>query len=238
MKLKEFIPKKYKLQYKLFKRFVNENILSNIQYAKKQGQIAREFMQIEISQTIKQTSYVENKISNLQLSSEKLNHLIIYPNEVFSFWKTIGSPTQSNGYKVGRNLVKGQLKEEVGGGLCQLSGLLYYISILSNLNILERHNHSVDIYNEKTRFTPLGTDATVVYGYKDLQVQNNKSHPIQFWITVNKDQIIGSILCEEYIIKKELDFEISIENGYKKVIVLDRMGQIINQSIYLEHSVT
>jgi hypothetical protein len=50
---------------------------------------------------------------------------------------------------------------------------VYHIGIIAGLDIIERYNHSVDIYTDDTRFAPLGTDATVVYGYKDLRIRNN-----------------------------------------------------------------
>lgn len=67
-----------------------------------------------------------------------------------------------------------------GRGLCQLSGLIYYISLLAGLELIERHPHSLAIYDETTGFTPLGSEATVVYGYKDLRLRNNTDAPLQF----------------------------------------------------------
>jgi len=58
---------------------------------------------------------------------------------------------------------------DYGGGLCQLSGIIYHAVLEAGLEILERHPHSLDIYTATTRYTPLGSDAAVVYGHKDLR---------------------------------------------------------------------
>ena len=53
-----------------------------------------------------------------------------------------------------------------------MSGLIYYVSLMAGLEVLERHPHSRDIYDDQTRYAPLGADATVAYGFKDLRVLN------------------------------------------------------------------
>ena len=39
--------------------------------------------------------YQENKIVNLRLAVEKLDGIIVYPQETLSYWKTIGKPSES-----------------------------------------------------------------------------------------------------------------------------------------------
>jgi vancomycin resistance protein VanW len=81
-------------------------------------------------------------------------------------------------------LISGKLKEDYGGGLCQLSSIIYHLSLIAGMDIWERHNHSVDIYKERDRFTPLGSDATVVYGYKDLRIRNNLGTPVKISLSI------------------------------------------------------
>lgn len=81
-------------------------------------------------------------------------------------WWAIRVPKRDT--KNGRNLVAGKIQGNYGGGLCQVSGLLYYIALATGLEILERHAHSIDIYAEEDRFAPLGADDTVVFGYKNF----------------------------------------------------------------------
>ncbi len=81
------------------------------------------------------------------------------------------------------------MRPDYGGGLCQLSGLLYYVSIVAGFEIIERHAHSRDIYDDNTRYAPLGSDATVAYGFKDLRVLNTTSSPICFRVWVSQEMV-------------------------------------------------
>ena len=40
----------------------------------------------------------ENKVTNLKLAVKRLDGLILYPGETFSYWKRIGKPTARKGY--------------------------------------------------------------------------------------------------------------------------------------------
>ncbi len=168
---------------------------------------AEQFLpQIKISQEIKASHYSDNKRHNLALAAERINRILIEPGKVFSFWHLVGQPTRRRGYLPGRTLVNQTLQAEYGGGLCQLSGLLYYLALRAGLHILERYPHSVDIYTDETRFTPLGSDATVVYGYKDLRFLNLLEQAICFHITVQPDSIRGQLCAREPISDYQIEF--------------------------------
>jgi vancomycin resistance protein VanW len=79
-----------------------------------------------IQQPIKPTPSSINKQHNIQLAAKKMNGLLIEPGQIFSFWKLAGSPAEKNGYQKSRTIIKGEIDVTVGGGLCQLSGLIYY----------------------------------------------------------------------------------------------------------------
>ena len=49
----------------------------------------------------------ENKVTNLKLAVKRLDGLILYPGETFSYWKRIGKPTARKGYKEGMVLSAG-----------------------------------------------------------------------------------------------------------------------------------
>ncbi len=178
--------------------------------------------QHELDQPIFSTTLSENKIHNLGIAVNEISKYLIRPGEIFSFWNIVGKPTSSKGYKKGRNLVAGKLSEEEGGGLCQLSGIIYHISLISGLEILERYPHSVDIYTDENRFTPLGADATIVYGYKDLRIKNNTKGSLLFNFTITKNNLTCVLCSTEKIEPLEIIFEKineqevitkSVENG-------------------------
>ena len=203
MNIRTFIPKRIRLKICLIKRFLSDR---RVDFAVKSNSKKTFIHSISTTQEIKQGSFFENKVQNIKTAVYKVELIEIHPNQVFSFWKVVGSPTEKNGFKKGRNIIKGKVSEEIGGGLCQLSSIIYITALKANLEILERYNHSIDIYKEEERFTPLGSDATVVYGYKDLRIKNNYDFPIQFSFSYIENQIICNLESLERIDESELDF--------------------------------
>lgn len=203
MTLKKLIPKILKLRVKLFKRFISDG---KTVFAQKNNLKPSFQNAISSKQEIKKGAFFENKLHNITIASHKIETIVIQPNELFSFWKIIGQPNQKNNFKKGRNIINGKLSEETGGGLCQLSSIIYFTALKTNLEIAERHNHSLDIYKEDERFTPLGADATIVYGYKDLRIKNSYDFPIQFSFTFEDNFINCHLLSTEKIAENQLDF--------------------------------
>ncbi|VXD22947.1 hypothetical protein PL8927_760191 [Planktothrix serta PCC 8927] len=172
--------------------------------------------QIKIVQAVKKTNYFENKKHNLATAIAQIENILIQPGEIFSFWYLVGEPNIKNGYREGRAIVNNQLKSDIGGGLCQLSGLIYYLILKAGLIPLERHPHSQDIYTEETRFAPLGSDATVVYGYKDLRFQNTLSVPICFRFYLLEEEITGFLCSSETLLEFKIEFRVEAQQGLKK----------------------
>ncbi len=184
----------------------------------------------KIIQEIKPSPTFGNKVYNLTLASQKISGYVLLPGQVFSFWNIIGNPER--GFKKGRSIINGQLSEETGGGLCQVSGIIYHAALLGGLEVLERHNHSIDIYTNETRFTPLGTDATVVYGYKDLRVRNNLGFPVRFNLGVSGNSISVQLQSAEKIQQETLSFQTEDGENTLHVMVRDGNGKVLNQSKY------
>lgn len=221
--------KQLKLQIKLV-RIKLKDVLSNSKFSKKRKNTIVFENEVAVSQEIKPSETFENKVYNLNLASEKINEYTILPGEIFSFWRVVGNPYD---FKESRSISNGKIINEVGGGICQVSGIVHFASIISGLEIIERHNHSVDLYTEDTRFAPLGTDATVVYGNKDLRIRNNFNFPIQFKLEIHENRISVKILSPEKIEQKELMYEmLTSENNETIVNVSTKDGTFVNRSIY------
>ncbi len=105
----------------------------------------------------------ENKVTNLKLASEKLNGLTLKSGETFSFWRMVGNPTKGKGFLEGMVLTNGSFTAGVGGGLCQLSNLIYWMALHTPLTITERWRHTHDVFPDANRTQPFGSGATVVY---------------------------------------------------------------------------
>lgn len=135
----------------------------------------------------------ENKVVNLKIAVNKINGMVINPGETFSYWKTIGNPTSRKGYKPGMILHYGKFISGTGGGLCQLSNLIYWLTLHTPLSVTERHRHGFDVFPDSNRTQPFGSGATCVYNYRDLQITNNTNEIYQINIIVKKNVLFGQI---------------------------------------------
>jgi vancomycin resistance protein YoaR len=143
-----------------------------------------------------QRGLFENKIHNIQLAISRIAPPVLQPGQVFSFWDAALAPTAENGYREGAMFINRQVKTSLGGGLCQLSGLIYNLALLSGCKIIERYNHSIDAYGED-RYIPLGRDATVAYGRKNLRFRNPYDFAIYFDLHVDELHAWGNVRGEQ-----------------------------------------
>ncbi len=132
-----------------------------------------------------------NKIVNLKLAIQRLNQAIIYPGETFSFWKLVGRTSKRKGYLEGMVIFNGSFGPGIGGGLCQLSNLIYWMTIHTPLTVIERHRHDFDVFPDSGRTQPFGSGATCSYNYLDLMIRNNTSQPFQLTLEVTETDLIG-----------------------------------------------
>lgn len=170
----------------------------------------------------------QNKITNLRLAMPKMNRLILRPGETFSFWRLVGKPTKKKGYLEGMVLHNGKCSPGIGGGLCQLSNLIYWMTIHTPLTITERWRHNYDVFPDDDRTQPFGSGATVVYNYVDLQITNQTEDIYQLLLSLDDKYLYGSWYssakpCVKY---KVYESEHSIQSqwwgGYTRRNVLRR----------------
>jgi len=160
----------------------------------------------ELVQIVIQGQLHENKLSNLRRGTALIDQSLINPGGQWSFWGRVGKPSVGNGFVDGRNIVDGQLVRQVGGGLCQLSSLIYHLALLGGLEIVERHPHSIDIYRDNERFTPLGADATVVWGFKDLRLRNSYQFAVSIGCFLDGKRLVGQLRSREAMPSPEVLF--------------------------------
>jgi vancomycin resistance protein VanW len=113
----------------------------------------------------------QNRIANMKKACRAIGGMLLEPGQVFSLERVIGEPSLDRGYLPGPVILNGKLRSSTGGGLCQISTTLFNAALLANLDILEKHNHSADIWGEQ-RMVDLGKDATYAYLRKDLIFRN------------------------------------------------------------------
>lgn len=132
-----------------------------------------------------------NKVTNLKIAVRKLNGLVINPGETFSFWRLIGKPTVRKGYKPGMVLFNGKVIPGIGGGLCQLSNLIYWMTLHTPLVVVERWRHSYDVFPDVNRTQPFGSGATCSYNYIDFQIRNVTNQPFYLNVFLTDTFLVG-----------------------------------------------
>ena len=114
-----------------------------------------------------------SKVTNLRLAAARLDGLTLRPGETLSFWRAVGKPTRRRGYVEGMILRNGRVASGVGGGLCQMTNLLYWMTLHTPLTVTERWRHGYDVFPDSNRTQPFGSGATCFYNYMDLMVRND-----------------------------------------------------------------
>lgn len=113
---------------------------------------------------------------NVSLASKNIKGVVVNASKVFSQNSTIGPYTKIRGFREGASYIGGNIIMTEGGGVCKIATTLYNLVALSNLEIIERHNHSMPI-----NYVPYGQDATVAYGVKDFRFKNTSESSILIW---------------------------------------------------------
>lgn len=138
----------------------------------------------------------DNKRVNLELAIAHINGCVLQPGESFSFWKCVGRPTSSRGFLEGLVLKSGKIEKDIGGGLCQLGNLLFWMLAHSPLSIIERHRHGFDVFPDVNRTIPFGAGATLAYNYIDLQAYNPTPTSFQWHLWLDDTHLNGRITCQ------------------------------------------
>jgi hypothetical protein len=120
------------------------------------------------------------KVENLRRAARAFHGVEIPAGSVFSFWRQLGRTTKAKGFTAGRELREGCLVPAVGGGLCQLSGLLYQAALKAGLEIVERHAHSRILAGSAAE---QDLDATVFWNYVDLRFRGEQAWRIEVELT-------------------------------------------------------
>ncbi|WP_114378032.1 VanW family protein [Paenibacillus prosopidis] len=175
-----------------------------------------------------------NKEINLALAIKRLNGLLLAPGETMSYWKLIGKTTARKGYVPGMVLFYGGFKPGIGGGLCQLSNLIYWMTLHTPLAVMERHRHSYDAFPDTNRTQPFGSGATCAYNYLDLMISNPTTTLYQLRLELKDHVLRGEWRAVEKslhsyeIYEKEHRIEQQYWGGYVRRNVLHR--RVFNQA--------
>lgn len=115
-----------------------------------------------------------NRATNIDLAAKAIDGTILLPGEKFSFNSIVGPTTASKGYKLAGAYSAGELVENYGGGICQVSSTIYDAALYANLEIVERYNHSMIV-----SYLDPSLDATISYGSRDFKFLNSRKYAIR-----------------------------------------------------------
>ena len=231
--LRKWLPKSLKINYRLMQRFVKDWKTGQLRFfAKPTSSLPENTNSLSLEQAIFASHLASNKVDNMALAIKSITPVLIRPGEIFSFWKIIGPATPQKGFKPGRNLENGVLVEGFGGGLCQLAGIIYHLSLIGGLEVVERHHHSLDIYDEHERYTPLGADATVVYPYKDLRLRNSFDGWIFFSFELEPTRLKANLHSEKKIVPLEIHFDRKDNGMFWELHTRSGTGKVLAKAQY------
>lgn len=131
---------------------------------------------------------------NIRIASSILSGIILAPGEVLSFNQQVGPREPSRGYKEASVFFADRIEKGYGGGVCQVSTTLYNAAILANLDIVERHPHSMAV-----DYVPLGRDAAVAYGEIDLIFRNSTPNHVLITAETGPGQLTFRVFGENLV---------------------------------------
>ena len=115
----------------------------------------------------------KSRSHNIDLASKAINNRYVFPGEKFSFNETVGERTALKGYKRAKIIVRGEVAEGIGGGICQISSTLFNAVDRAGMKIVQRYSHSRNV-----TYVPPGRDATVSWYGPDFVFENPYDQPV------------------------------------------------------------
>lgn len=117
----------------------------------------------------------DDRINNVNLAASKINGMILYPGDLFSYNGTVGERTEEAGFRYAAAYSDGEVVQELGGGACQVSSTLYCATLYARMETVERTCHQFEV----AYMDQLGLDATVSWPEPDFKFRNNKTYPVK-----------------------------------------------------------
>lgn len=127
---------------------------------------------------------------NIGRAAELANNTFLKPGDVFSMNDVVGERRVDRGFTSGFIIESGRFAEAVGGGVSQLATTLFNAGHFAGFENVEHHPHTLYI----DRY-PVGREATVFWGFWDLQFGNNTPHGavVQSFINPSSPGTTGSV---------------------------------------------
>ena len=183
-------------------------------------QIAMDIVEVEPKGSVEELSVVKDVLgsyatgfvtsgaersANVTNGARLINGALLYPGDEFSTYELVAPYTAANGYYPAGSYVSGRVVDSMGGGICQVSTTLYNAVLMAELEVTERHNHSMIV-----NYVAPSADAAVSESAgKDFRFKNNTNYPIYVeGITTPEKQIVFNIYgVEERSANRQVKYE-------------------------------
>lgn len=130
-----------------------------------------------------------DRSGNVRNGTRLVNGTVLLPGDQFSMYQTVSPFTEENGYFLAGSYLNGMVVESLGGGICQVSSTLYNAVLRAELQVNERHNHSMIV-----TYVDLSSDAAISGTSKDFKFTNNTDNPIYIeGYTTDDKQVVFNI---------------------------------------------
>lgn len=136
----------------------------------------------------------KERSNNISLATMALDNHVVFPGEVFSFNEVVGERTLEKGYLPAPVIVKGELYEGIGGGICQVSSTLFNAVDKAGVKMIQRYSHS-----RRVPYVPPGRDATVSWYGPDFTFKNIHNQPILIRAKAHEGQVYIAVYSSEVI---------------------------------------
>lgn len=152
-----------------------------------------------------------NRSENIANGCKLINGTVLYPGDEFSIYEHVAPFTAENGYYMAGSFMNNQVVDSMGGGICQVSTTLYNTVLLSELEVTERHNHSMIVsYVEPSADAAIAESAN-----KDFRFVNNLDSPIYIEGYTENKKLTFTIYGEE---TRDPEREVRYESAILQVI--------------------
>lgn len=130
-----------------------------------------------------------NRAGNVQRAASQIDGVVLMPGEIVSFNEHVGPRSVENGFFPAPEIYKGEMREGIGGGTCQVAGTLHAAAFFAGMEIVERSPHS-----RPSGYIRMGLDATVVYPTTDLKLKNPYDFPVVVHATIDRGTLAFELL--------------------------------------------
>ncbi|MBU8880470.1 VanW family protein [Bacillus sp. FJAT-29790] len=169
-------------------------------------------LQIRVKQIGQYVTYFnrnnQSRSHNISLAAEAINNYVVFPGETFSFNRIVGKRTKERGYLRAPVIVRGELSEDIGGGICQVSSTLFNAADRAGVKMVERFSHS-----KRVPYVPPGRDATVSWYGPDFSFKNVYSFPLLI-----RAKVLGGQMSIRIFSSDEIDYEPRPVPGASKML--------------------